>query len=93
MRLRSTAILVATLMLTGCGKSDESPTPAQAAQLDILRQASITQLQVMLKRPLSDDEQQCVVVKLENGKLNSRIVAPLSDTVKEWHRNNSSTQP
>jgi hypothetical protein len=52
----------------------------------MLRQAAIKQLETMFGRSLSDEEKRCVIVKLKDGKLDSRIVSPLSETLKEWHR-------
>ena len=86
MRLLAIVILASLALITGCGPSEDQPTPEQAAQLDMLRQATVKQLEMMLGRSLTDAEKQCIVVKLKDGKLDSRLVSPLSDTVKEWHR-------
>jgi hypothetical protein len=74
------------ILVTGCGKSEDQPTPEQAAQLETLRQATVEQLETMFGRSLTDDEKQCVVVKLKNGKLDSYLAPPLSETVKDWSR-------
>jgi len=58
----------------------------------MLRQAAVTQIEKMFGRALTDDEKRCVIVKLENGKLRSFVSPPLSDTIKEWHRN-AQTKP
>ncbi len=93
MRIHLTALLIGILLLTGCGKSDDTPTPTQQAQLDSLHNAAVHQLEVMLQRSLTDDEKTCVIVKLEDGKLRSSVVSPLSDTLKDWHRRRVATQP
>lgn len=86
MRLLAIAILASLALIAGCGPSEDQPTPEQAAQLDMLRQATIKQLETMFGRSLTDDEKRCVVVNLKNGKLDSYVAPPLSDTLKEWHR-------
>lgn len=80
------AILAGALMLAGCGESgDGTPTPQQAAQLAKLRQATISQIEMNLKRPLSGDEKNCVVVKLDHGRLRSYITPPLSQTLEKMN--------
>ena len=44
----------------------------------------MTQLQTMLGRELTATEKQCIVVRLVDGKLDSHINPPLSETVKIW---------
>jgi hypothetical protein len=86
MRLLVIAILALLALVVGCGPSEDQPTPDEAAHLDMLRQATVKQLEMMLGRSRTDEEKKCIVVKLKGGKLDSRLVAPLSETVKEWHR-------
>ena len=91
MRLQIIAILLVTLMLAGCGKSDgDSVTPQQAAQLEQLRQATIAGIEKNLHRPLSEDEKNCVVTKLDHGRLRGYIKPPLSHTLE---RMNPVTRP
>jgi hypothetical protein len=84
LRLRISTILVGLTFIAGCDSKDK-PTPQQAAQLAALKQATVKQLEFMFKRPLTDGEQECIVVELKDGKLQSYIKPPLSETLKQWH--------
>jgi hypothetical protein len=77
-------ILVVLILIAGCDSRDK-PASEQAAKLAALKQATITQLEFMFKRPLTDGEKECIVVELKEGKLHSYIAPPLSDTLKQWH--------
>ena len=76
--------LIASFILSGCHKAEDVPTAEQAAQLESLRQATVAQLQSMLGRELTASEKQCIVVRLVDGKLDSHLNPPLSETVKIW---------
>jgi hypothetical protein len=86
MRLLAIAIFACLTLIAGCGPSEDQPTPEEAAELDMLRQATVKQLEMMFRRPLTDEEKRCIVVKLKDGKLDSHLVPPLSDTLKDWYR-------
>jgi hypothetical protein len=54
----------------------------------MLRQSTIKHFESTFGRALTDEEKQCVVVRLVNGKLDSYLAPPLSETVKEWYGKN-----
>jgi hypothetical protein len=84
MRILIFCLLMTFGIASGCGPSEDQPTPQQGAQLDTLRQATIKQLETMFGRSLTDQEKQCVVVKLKNGNLDSYVAPSLSETVRQW---------
>ena len=86
MRSLAICMLLSLALAGGCGPSEDQPTPEQAAQLNTLRQTTIKQLERSFGRALTDEEKQCVVVKLKDGKLDSYIAPPLSETLEKWSR-------
>lgn len=87
-------LLLGSIALTaGCGSSGDGPTPAQLAHSEEHRQQTIRQLETMFGRPLTDEEKGCVVDRVVGGKIDSRIVPPLSATLDEWWHRRSQARP
>ena len=53
----------------------------------MLRRSTIEDLEAKFGRSLTDEEKRCVVVQVKDGKGDSYIAPPLSETVKEWYEN------
>ena len=82
MRLTLLLFLVCVLTLPACDGDEQPPlTPAQQQMSSAIRQASISNSERMLGRPLTEREKTCIVVEFENGYPVAAIEAPLSETL------------
>ena len=93
------AFLLGIFLIDGCGRSDDgptpqqqAPTPQQQAQLDA-RQSTISQLETMFHRPLTEQEKLCVTTRPIDHGIEIGISWPLDGAVKEWQQRKVATQP